>query len=52
MVPEPYETAFPLPTVEPETGTEAPRLPTAPELPELPELGGDLLPELEPLPDE
>lgn len=41
VLPEPYETALPLPTVEPETGTDAPRLPTAPPLE--PELLGGLL---------
>ena len=35
VVPEPYATALVRPTVDPETGTEAPRLPTLPLEPEL-----------------
>lgn len=48
MVPEPYETAFERPTVDPDTGTEAPLLPTLPpddpELPLEPELPEDFEP--------
>ena len=50
VLPAPYETALPLPAVEPETGTDAPRLPTAPPLE--PELLGPLLFEPELLPEE
>ena len=35
VVPVPYETAFVRPTVEPDTGTSEPRLPTLPDAPSL-----------------